>query len=95
MIHIVKTPNGDVHPAVVVSPTLAIPLYEKPWGVCSKVTGWQQAGLHRPSYAVLSQPWRSYQRRRHLGSLSFEDRVRMVQAAVARPELLPELRDTL
>ena len=95
MIYTVNTPTGGVRPACVVNDRLALPIYTKPWGIHSRVLSWPKAGLHGPSYVVLSQPWRTFRRRKHLGTLDFADRIRMVQAAVATPSLLPELRDTV
>ena len=96
MIYLVNPEYGGVHPALVVHPDLAIPIYSRGWGVSSSIQNWRKAGLHNPSHAILSQPWRKFRRRRHIGALDLDDRVRLVQrAALGRPELLPELRDTL
>jgi hypothetical protein len=94
MICLVNPPHGTLHPAVVISPTLALPLYHKEWGVSSRVANWRQAGLTSPSYVILSQPWRTFRRRRILGTLDPDDRDKLLhRAALGRPELLPELRD--
>jgi hypothetical protein len=92
MIYITK-PQGDgnPHPAVVVNANLAIPIYEKPWGVAVPIVAWKAAGLHRPSYAVLSQPWENFKTRRHLGDLEMEDRLRLYRASRSLPSLRADL----
>ncbi len=96
MIYLVIPPDGTIHPAIVVSSTLAIPLYHKSWGVSASIQNWQEAGLNMPSHAVLSQPWRRFKRRRRLGTLDPDDRTKLLRAAaLGRPELLPELRSIL
>lgn len=77
MIYIVNPPSGTVHPALVVAPNLAFPIYDEPWGACISITNPAKAGLHRPSHIVISQPWRSFRKRRHLGDLDIEDRMRV------------------
>lgn len=95
MIYVVRTPKGDAHPAVVIHPTLAFPLYRKAWGVSSPLLEWHRSGLSDPTHVVLSQPWRSFRRRKRIGDLDFADRIRMMRAAAAIPSLLCELRDVV
>lgn len=92
MIYIAKTPMDNPHPAILVDANLAIPLHEKPWGICTPIVGWRKCGLHKPSYAILSQPWIIFKLRRKLGSLEMEDRMRLIKAGEAIPSLRQRLK---
>lgn len=95
VIYVVKTPQGHIHPAVIIHPKLALPLYTQPWGTHSLLAEWIQSGLNAPSYIVLSQPWRLFSKRKHLGALQFTDQVRLFKVAASTPALLQEIRNSL
>lgn len=92
MIHVISSHLHDIpHPAVVVGPDLAIPLYAKRWGVAVPIVAWKLANLERECFAILSQPWRDFKIRKHIGTLGYEDRLRIYRAT----SVLPELRKPL
>lgn len=93
MIYIALPPgNGNPHPAIVLNPNLAIPIYEKPWGIACPIVAWKLAGLHKPSYAVLSQPWTSFKLRRKIGVLELEDRFRLLRTSTCVPSLREDIQ---
>lgn len=92
MIALIATPNSTVvRPAYVASPTLAIPLYAKPWGTYSPITDWKVARLKSPGFAVLSQPHDKFVVTKRLGFLTFQDRTRLMRIASYIPELRKQM----
>lgn len=91
MIHIIVPEGGVPRPALVVKEDLAIPFYVKPWGICCPVVSWQAYGLERPAYAVLSQPHHTFKKKRKIGPMDYDDRMRIYRASIATPALRKDL----